>query len=211
MLFHRKFCDSDGLCFSFCFLFVCLFVCFVLIHLMKGEGPFATLIVFPLTISIHSLLLCGTIPSWGRSNVPSLPTCCLPPALVLKFPMFHSFGLPLFSIVICLFVSMFMFFYRPFSYCIDYRRSERVGPFTRIFRADRNRNYARNLIFKSEVIICVFNVSETLWLINWVKYTAYSRRKNKTKQNKTKTKTKTKQIQMFSQLRNCHFCCILNK
>ena len=26
---------------------------------------------------------------------------------------------------------------RPFSYCIDYRRSERVGPFTRICRGDR--------------------------------------------------------------------------
>ena len=27
--------------------------------------------------------------------------------------------------------------YLPFLYCIDYRRSERVGPFTRICRPDR--------------------------------------------------------------------------
>ena len=30
--------------------------------------------------------------------------------------------------------------YWPFSYCIDYRRSERVGPFIRICRPDRTEN-----------------------------------------------------------------------
>ena len=33
---------------------------------------------------------------------------------------------------------------RPFSYCIDYSRSERVGPFTRIYRADRTENSNTN-------------------------------------------------------------------
>ena len=42
--------------------------------------------------------------------------------------------------------------YRPFSYCIDYRRSERVGPFTRICRpdlcSDRRNQYNMRMVYR---------------------------------------------------------------